>query len=209
MTRGGTIVFAAHASHDSIWRSVPQMPVLRTRMRTSLMPGTGTGTSRSVSPGPASVFTSASMAPLPAIGSRSVVAARVVRPVDDGILHPADALDLAPDAVAGLEEHGRVAEHADTCRRAGDHQVARLERDLLGDEADQLGHREQHVGGVPVLHQHRIVAARGDAPAAQGEAGGGVDLVRGDEHRADRKERVAALRAQPLAVALLALAEGR
>ena len=35
---GGLIVLAAHGSHDSMWRSVPQMPVLRTRIRTSSMP---------------------------------------------------------------------------------------------------------------------------------------------------------------------------
>ena len=64
------------ASHASMWRSVPQMPVLRTRIRTSLMPGTGSGTRSRLSPGPATVLTSASMAPLPrarAARLRSVV----------------------------------------------------------------------------------------------------------------------------------------
>ena len=45
-TSGGWIVFAAHGSHDSMWRSVPQIPVLWTRIRTSLMPIVGIGTSR-------------------------------------------------------------------------------------------------------------------------------------------------------------------
>ena len=53
-----------------------------------------------------------------------------------------------------------------------------------------------------------VRAAAGDPPRAERQAGSGVDLVRRDEHGADRQERVAALRAQPLAVALLALAEG-
>src|SRR6185312_13463162 len=34
-----------HASHSKIWRSVPQMPVARTRIFTSLMPACGSGTS--------------------------------------------------------------------------------------------------------------------------------------------------------------------
>src|SRR5689334_9039744 len=42
-----------------MWRSVPQMPVLRTRIRTSLMPTSGSGTSFSRSPSAASAFTSA------------------------------------------------------------------------------------------------------------------------------------------------------
>src|SRR5919197_6307868 len=55
------MVFSAHGSHDSMCRSVPQIPVLRTRIRTSLIPISGRGTSRSSSPGPAFVLTSASI----------------------------------------------------------------------------------------------------------------------------------------------------
>ena len=40
-TSGGWMVFAAHASQASMCRSVPQMPVLWTRIRTSLMPISG------------------------------------------------------------------------------------------------------------------------------------------------------------------------
>src|SRR5712691_4253397 len=48
-------------------RSVPQIPVLWTRIRTSLMPMAGTGTSRSSRPGPERTFTKASIeADLPA-----------------------------------------------------------------------------------------------------------------------------------------------
>ena len=46
-----------------------------------------------------------------------------------------------------------------------------------------------------------------DAPAAQAQAGGRVELVGRDEDRAHRQERVGALGAEPLAVALLALAQ--
>ena len=52
---------AAHGSHDSMWRSVPQMPVLWTRIRTSLMPMVGIGTSRRSRPGPGPVLTRASI----------------------------------------------------------------------------------------------------------------------------------------------------
>src|SRR2546425_496643 len=45
-----------------MWRSVPQMPVLWTRMRTSLMPGLGTGTSSSQRPGFECALTSAFIA---------------------------------------------------------------------------------------------------------------------------------------------------
>ena len=45
-------------------------------------------------------------------------------PVDDRVLDRADALDLAADAVARLEEDRRVAEDADARRRAGRDDVA-------------------------------------------------------------------------------------
>jgi hypothetical protein len=41
----------AHGSHDSMWRSVPQIPVLWTRIRTSLIPIGGSGTSVRTRPG--------------------------------------------------------------------------------------------------------------------------------------------------------------
>ena len=54
---------------------------------------------------------------------------RVVGPVDDRVLDRADALDLAADAVARLEEDRRVAEDADARRRPGGDDVAGLEGD--------------------------------------------------------------------------------
>ncbi len=56
----------------------------------------------------------------------------VLGPVDDRILHRADAVDLAADPIARLEEDRRVAEDADTGRRAGRDDVAGLERDRRG-----------------------------------------------------------------------------
>ena len=50
ITSGTGIVFCAHASHEWMWRSVPQMPVFRTRISTSLMPISGSGTSSSHKP---------------------------------------------------------------------------------------------------------------------------------------------------------------
>ena len=116
----------------SMCRSVPQMPVLRTRMRTSLMPDRGLRDVARLRPGPAAVLTSASMGGSASRGRRAAVSAcraRVLGPVDDRVLDRADALDLAAHAVARLEEHRRVAEHADARRRAGGDEVARLERD--------------------------------------------------------------------------------
>ena len=59
ITRGTRIVDRAHSSHSWICRSVPQMPVTSTRIRTSLMPNSGTGTSSSQRPGSGRLFTSA------------------------------------------------------------------------------------------------------------------------------------------------------
>src|SRR6185369_735740 len=64
--------------------------------------------------------------------------ARVVGPVHDRILDRADALHLAPDPVAGLQEHRRIAEDADTRRGSGRDDVAGLEGDVAADEVDQL-----------------------------------------------------------------------
>ena len=60
--RGVRMVLAAHGSHDSMWRSVPQMPVLRTWTRTSLIPISGRGTSPSSSPAAGRVLTKAHIA---------------------------------------------------------------------------------------------------------------------------------------------------
>src|SRR6516164_216630 len=54
-----------------MWTSVPQMPVRNTRMRTSLMPISGRGTSSSQRPGSACLLTSAFMPTSPTAGDES------------------------------------------------------------------------------------------------------------------------------------------
>src|SRR4051794_35764992 len=53
------IVFCAHASHEWMCRSVPQIPVRSTRISTSLIPNSGSGTSSSHRPGSPWAFTRA------------------------------------------------------------------------------------------------------------------------------------------------------
>ena len=113
------------------------------------------------------------------------------------------------DAVARLEEHRRVTEHPDARGRAGGDEVAGLERDVARDEADQLRDVVEHVGGVPVLHEDRssrrprrspgYASCGADRPAV-GSISSGVTNT-----GPTGQERVGALGAQPLAVALLAL----
>ena len=59
ITSGTGIVRCAHASQRSMWTSVPQIPVMPTRIRTSLIPISGSATSSSQTPGSARLFTSA------------------------------------------------------------------------------------------------------------------------------------------------------
>ena len=221
MTIGGWIVRAAHASQPSMWRSVPQIPVLWTRMRTSLIPISGSGTVSRLSPGPGPGLHECqhrSSSPAGRRGCGDEVSGRLGprrsgrRPVDDRILHPTDPLDLDPGAIAGLEEDRRVPEHADPGRRPRRDDVTRLEGDVGADELDQGRDVEDHVPGPALLHQDRrprVRAAAGDPPGADREIGRPVELVGGHEDRADREERVRALRPEPLAVAVLALAQGR
>ena len=136
------------------------MPVRWTRISTSLIPISGSGTVSRLRPGPGAVFTRASMgapaflAPGPFDpAAPSDILARIVGPVDDRILHHADALDLAPDAVAGLEEHGGSR---NTPTPAGVPVAIRspgssvMWREMKRDERR---HAEHHVGGRAVLHR--------------------------------------------------------
>src|ERR1700674_274696 len=59
ITIGTGIVFCAHASQLYICMSVPQIEAFWTRMRTSLGPTSGIGTSSNPSPGSGRRFTSA------------------------------------------------------------------------------------------------------------------------------------------------------
>src|SRR5688500_13513378 len=158
-----------------MWRSVPQMPAVWTRIRTSLMPIGGDGTSNSERPGPACVLTSAFTALVCARRGRSAGIPRVIGPVDDRVLDRADAFDLAADAVTGLEEHRRVAEDAHARRRTGCEKIPRLERDDAAHVLDGGRNVPQHVGGRPVLHQRLPAGVRAraaDPPAPQTEVTG-------------------------------------
>lgn len=64
ITRGVRTTRCAHPFHVAIWTSVPQIPVRRTLINTSLGPGAGTGSSMSSSPGPGFVLTNALIQPL-------------------------------------------------------------------------------------------------------------------------------------------------
>src|SRR4029078_10455148 len=135
---GGWIVRCAHGSQSAMCRSVPQMPVLCTRIRTSLIDIAGSGTSRSSRPGPGVDFTSACMVraysdgPVAdgAVGGSGARSPLVrVRPVDDRVLHRPDPLDLEAATIAGFQEDRWVSE--DTAARGGTGRddVARLEGD--------------------------------------------------------------------------------
>ena len=120
-TSGGWMVRAAHGSQDSMWRSVPQMPVLWTRIRTSLMPIGGHRDVTQVEAGAGSGLDQGEHRQWsPMSSSRSVrlvelVLVLDVDPVDDRVLHRADALDLAADAIARLR--GRPADRGRRRRR--------------------------------------------------------------------------------------------
>ena len=137
----------------------------------------------------------------------------VLGPVDDRILHHADALDLAPGAVAGLQEDRRIAEDADARGRAGGDEVAGLERDVPRDEARPA--RARRGSCRRCCRPASGPACRRPGPSPGSASCGARGRPRGsissgaDEDRPDRQERVRALGAQPLAVALLALAQGR
>src|SRR5215216_6201175 len=73
-----------------MWRSVPQMPVLWTRISTSLIPISGAGTSSSRSPGAASTLTRASItragdSPRYQLGDGAALAAGAALPDASGV----------------------------------------------------------------------------------------------------------------------------
>src|SRR5436190_19605678 len=78
------MVACTHSFHHSMCRSVPPMPVRRTRISTSPGPGCGSGTSRSHSPGRASALTRAFKSPEPSHalgGGRPASGGEAVEPV--------------------------------------------------------------------------------------------------------------------------------
>src|SRR5712691_3693278 len=103
----------------------------------------------------------------------------------------AHALDLDLDNVAGRKL-------ADALRRAGHDHVAWQERHELGHELDDRRHAEHHVGRSRALPQF-AVQARLDARV--------VRIEQGLDPGAERARPVETLRAAPLAVLLLEVAE--
>src|SRR5579883_310382 len=78
----------------------------------------------------------------------------------DRIAQDADALDLDLARVAVLHpDRIGLARMADARRRAGEDDVARLERHPLRDEHQHLPHREHHVLGVVRLHDLAVEPA--------------------------------------------------
>src|SRR5262245_64305597 len=63
-----------------------------------------------------------------------------------------DALNVDLAAVAALHEYWRLAREANARGRAGDDDIAGLERHALADVDERLSDREHHVVGVVRLH---------------------------------------------------------
>src|SRR6478735_4262481 len=78
------------------------------------------------------------------------------RLVDDRVGQRADLLDLDADAVAGLEPDGRVAREAHAVGRAGEDHGAGEQGFAGAEEFDDGRHIEDHVVGVPVLHDGAV-----------------------------------------------------
>src|SRR4051794_24962035 len=118
----------------------------------------------------------------------------------DPVLDRAEPLDLHAHDVAVLEELRRVHRHADAARRAGQDEVAGLERAGLGDEVHEVVDLEQQVVRPRVLAQLAV------DPRAQAQVLGLGHLVGRRDPRAERAEGVGALRPRPLVLALLQVA---
>ena len=69
----------------------------------------------------------------------------------DAVLEHADPVDLHPDGVAGPEPDLRVHPQADDGRRPGGDDVARLQRELPGQEGDDRGDVEDEGAVVAIL----------------------------------------------------------
>src|ERR1700694_1796144 len=118
------------------------------------------------------------------------------------VLDRAQALDLDPDHVAGLQEPGRIERHPDSVRRPGPDQIAGPQGACLGDEIDQPLTAEDQVRGAAVLAELPV------DPGAQTQIFGVGHLLSSGHPRAERTEAVGALRARPLRLAALQVAPG-
>src|SRR5262245_3635027 len=114
----------------------------------------------------------------------------------------AELLDARGQPVARLEPHLLLlriaADHA--LRRAGEHDIARLERHQLRGVAHQLRAVEHHVVGVRRL-AHLAVDLALDLQVVRV-----ADQIGGDEIRSEQREAVAGLADHPLAAAALEIA---
>src|SRR5574341_288551 len=110
---------------------------------------------------------------------------------DDPVPQRTDPGDCDLHDVAVLEPPLRAAGHAYPARRAREDHVARLEREPLRQVRDQVRDVEDELVRVRAL-QGLAVDARLDVEMTQ------VELVRGDERRAEWAERVERLRPHPL-----------
>src|SRR6202022_2967614 len=115
----------------------------------------------------------------------------------------AELLDRGRNLVTRLEPDLLILRLAgnDALRRAGEDDVARLERHVFRDVADQLLAVEHHVAGVRGLH-HVAVDVAFDLEIVA------VDLIGGDEPRPDRPGPVERLAEHPLARTRLQVARG-
>src|SRR5215467_7980475 len=117
-----------------------------------------------------------------------------LRLVLDRVYEHADALDLDLTGVALLHPHRvRLARVADAGRRAGEDDVAGLERHALRDVGDGLGDREHHVVGVVRLHDLPVEPRLDFQTLAAGR-----QLVGGDHPRAETAGTVEILTHVPL-----------
>ena len=122
-------------------------------------------------------------------------------PATTGFVSEPTPVDLDRDLVAGLQQPRRVAEHADAGGRAGEDQVAGLERRRLRGVADDLVDPEDQVRGRRVLHR-LAVQDRADPERVR------IGDLRSRDERPDGAERVRRLAARPLAVGELEVARG-
>ena len=185
------------------------------------MPMAGIGTSRRSRPGPAPVLTRASIGSVPAddlvdVDSPRSVASRSstssVQSMTGFSTEPMPSISQRTRSpgwrkTGGSRKTPTPAGVPVAMRSPGSRVIDRLMYSISSATPQIMS------DGVAVLHQdargRRPAPDPGIDPRAQAEGLRVRDLVGGDEDRAHRQERVGALGAQPLAVADLALGEGR
>src|SRR5258708_2852566 len=68
--------------------------------------------------------------------------------LDNGILEQADAFDLRLDYVPGFEKFGGVTGETHAAGRAGGNDISWLKGQNVGEESNDLAHRDDHIAGV-------------------------------------------------------------